>query len=259
MRRLTPLGERRSIAAMEFAMVAPVIATLTVGVFDVGRALIVWQQLANAANAIGEAAEKLSITDNQGASATELTPQQMQWAMSSIYAQIPGLNNGNGTGIYRGSYSVTLSDVVFYPLCATSKGCAAQTPYTVWSTYLTEGGTQLIQPPAAPASQLLRPCYPTQLTGVAQWPDNSTELSVMAQPTLVNKGQTMTLTPQVVADVSYNFQPSFPFFVKPVTLWASASLPSPYGGLEQQVMLNAPNGTYNESTNPEVCPIPPGN
>jgi hypothetical protein len=253
------LAERRSVAAMEFAMIAPAIATMALGVFDIGRALIVWQQLNDAAVAITEAAEVMSITTGTGGAATQLTAAQLQNAMTTIYAQIPGLNLGAGNGMFPGAFSVTLSSVSFYPLCATAVSCGSvQTPYTDWSSYLTSGGVKLEQPPGTLATSLLRPCYPTALVAVRQFPNQAPQqLQDMVNPLLVKNGATMTLAPQLVADVSYQFTPTFPFFVHPVTLWASSALPAPFGGLSQQVALS-PAGTYTQSTNPEACPTPPG-
>jgi hypothetical protein len=260
----TALAEQRSIATLEFAMVAPIMLTMTIAVFDIGRALIIWQQLNNAASAIAQAAEKFSVTvdPNTGETLTELTPQQMQDAMTSIYAQMPGLALGNGTGTLSGPYSVTLSSVVFSPVCtyADPSKCATQVPYVLWSSYLTEGGVKLAQPPATSASKLLRQCNDElPLTQAATFPNNSSQLSVMINPTL--GGTALTLTSQVVADVSYTFYPSFPQFPfmpfkSGVTIYASATMPDPFGGLDQVVQLNAQGGTYNEGTNPEYCTVP---
>ena len=201
--------------------------------FDLSRALIVWQETYNAAEAIAQSAEKLSVTP--GSTLTSLTGSQMQNAMSAVYAQIPGLNLGNGKGTYTGPYSVTLSSIVYLPPCQTTAGCAAQAPYTLWSSYLTEGGTQLMTVPT-PASPLLRPCG--SLIPVSQFPNDSTQLSKMLNPTLVTGGSAMTLSPQVVADVRYVFTPLFPLFLGTVTFWASATVPTPVGGSAQAVTFN---------------------
>ncbi len=258
-RRVPGLGpalrERRSVAAMEFAMIAPVIATMALAVFDIGRALIIWQQLNDAAVAITEAAEVMSITVGTNGTATQLTATQIQNAMTTIYAQIPGLNLGAGTGMFPGAFSVTLSSVSFYPLCATAQSCGTtQTPYTDWSAYLTSGGTKLEQPPGTLASSLLRPCTLTGLLPVRQFPNGPNQLQDMVDPVIIKNGVTMTVAPQLVADVSYQFTPSFPLFVHPVTLWASSTLPAPFGGVSQQVALTG--GTYTPLTNPEACAPP---
>jgi Flp pilus assembly protein TadG len=233
------MAERRSIAAMEFAMIAPVLSFMLFGIWDISRALLIWQQLDAAAQQITEAAEKLSVT--AGSSQTMLTATQMQTAMTTIYAVMPQLNLGNGTGSYPGSYAVTLSSVVYLPLCVQADGCTAetvlpQTPYTLWSSYLTQGGAQLNQKPTG-SNPLLRPCG--ALTPVAQFPDNASEYTEMVAATMVPGGSAMIETPQVVADIQYVFTPTFPMFVKPLTFWVSANLPAPLGGTDQAITFNA--------------------
>jgi hypothetical protein len=243
-------SDRRSIAALEFALIAPILATMTVGIFDLARAFIIWEQINDAAEAIAEAAEKLSVTtDAQGQPAAMLTAAQMQAAMSTVYAEIPGLQWGTGTGMFPGQFSVTLSGVVFrqanQQMCSTNTGCTEQRPYTLWSSFFTEqpqGGTQLI---TSPASQLLRSCN-GPLTAVAQFPDRpgTNQLLYMVRPSM--PGVTVPLVPQVVADVRYDYTPNFPFFLGSgaITLWASATLPAPIGGVTQAITFNnaAPAG-----------------
>ncbi|HTZ70790.1 MAG TPA: TadE/TadG family type IV pilus assembly protein [Acetobacteraceae bacterium] len=242
---------RRSIAALEFGLVAPIYCTLALAVFDIGRVLIIWEQVQSAADAVAQAAEKLSITP--GATTTSLTATQMQTAMSTLYAVMPGLNLGNNSGIDRGSYAVTLSGVAYLPLCVQSNGCTAettltQTPYTLWSSYLTQGGVQLDQTPTM-ATPLLRACG--ALTTVAQFPNDSTQLTKMIDATK-QSGGAIIQTPQVVADVWYQFTPSFPFFLKPMTLYASAAQPVPLGGTDQEITFNptAPTGNVVSCTLP---------
>jgi hypothetical protein len=157
--------------------------------------------------------------------------------MSTVYAQIPGLALGSGKGAYTGPFSVTLSAIVYLPLCTLTAGCAPQTPYTLWSSYLTEGGPQLMTV-ATPASPLLRPCG--SLSGVSQFPNDNTQLSKMLDPTKTAGGGPMTLAPQVVADVRYVYTPLFSLFIGgPVTFWASATAPTPVGGAAQAVAFSA--------------------
>jgi Flp pilus assembly protein TadG len=236
------LSERRSVAALEFAMVAPVVLTMTLAVFDLARALVLWEELQHAAEGIVEAAEKLSVTTVSGQPATQLTLTQIQAAMSTIYPEIPGLAFGTGTGVFPGQYSVTLSSVVYLEAnntwCTTTSGCTAEEPNTLWSAYLTEGGSQLI---TTPASSLQRQCV--QLTPVQVFPDNSQELTDMVTPGQGTAG--IPLVPQLVADVQYKFQPSFPMFLGKTTftMWASATLPAPLGGVTQAVSFSNSAGT----------------
>jgi Flp pilus assembly protein TadG len=264
------LAEPRSVAAMEFALVAPILITLTLATYDLARALLIWQQINNAAEAIAEAAEKIAANNN-----SQLTMAQMNNAMSTIYAEVPGLNLGNGTGSFPGKFGVTLSEVVYLPFCTTAVPSAAtcsttgyaltnggiQQPYTLWSAYLTEGGSSLMPF----TSSMLRKCNPggstdSPLTSVSAFPDASNELQVMVNPDMDGAQVALTMTPQVVADVQYVFIPSFPLYSllskTGLTLWASATMPVPTGGLTQEITYTG-TGADDGTTNPEVCTLIP--
>jgi Flp pilus assembly protein TadG len=230
-------GSRSGNAALEFALVAPFVITLMFGVFDLTRACVVWTQTCSAAQAIAEAAEKLSYV--VGSSQTQLTSTQMQAAMSTAYSEISGLSLGNGTSSSGSSFIVTLSEVVFVPICTTSSGCSAQLPYVSWSTALAQTGVSV----ATPA---LRACG--ALTPVATFPDDSTQLTKMVS---WSQNQ-IALAPQVVADVSTIFVPVFSMFTGPVTFRSSAALPAPVGGTNQIITYNsaAPAGSV------ETCTLP---
>ncbi len=234
---------RRGVAAMEFAMVAPVMVTLFFGTVDVSRAFIAWAEVNNAASAIAEAGEKLSVKTAN--SLTKLNYTQIQAAMSTIYAQMPGLDYGKGDGFLgKGGFAVTLSGVIFTPTCAQTTGCKTQTPYTMWSSYLAEGGAYLNQI-STTANPLTRACG--TLTSVAYFPNDSTQLTKMIMPTLYTSSfgnVTLTMVPQVVADVRFTFIPTFNIFVHSITFWASATLPSPLGGTDNQISFDttAPTG-----------------
>jgi hypothetical protein len=162
--------------------------------------------------------------------------------MSTIYAAIPGLALGSGTGTDTGTYGVTLSSVVFLPLCSLTTGCTpdsppAQTPYVLWSTALTEGGPQLGAPQ-------YRPCG--ALASVSVFPNDSTQLSKMISPSGI------LLTPQVVADVRYTYTPKFLGFVVSKTFYASAAMPSSSGGTDQQITLDTSASTAGVQT----CTLP---
>jgi Flp pilus assembly pilin Flp len=232
---------RRGAAALEFAVIAPVAVAMLMSVYDISRALIAWQQTCSAAEGVVQAAFKLSVVTDP--TVTALSSTQMQSAMSTIYAAMPGLNLGNGTGSFPGAYSVTLSSIVFVPLCAASSGCATQTPYTLWSTSLSEGGTKLL-------TSVARSCG--ALTSVASLSNSSTRLTQMLNPILVSGGTSMTLVPQLVADVQYTYTPLFSLFVGTVTFWATAALPAPINGTVQEVTYNttAPAGSVTTCTLP---------
>jgi len=204
---------------------------------DGARALLIWDQIHNAANAIAQAAEKLSVaTGTSGSSLSQLTADQMQQAMSVIYAEIPGLNLGNGGGLFPGNFGVALSSVTYTPLCTAASNCGAQVASLLWTSTLAVGGVQLQQ-------SWSRSCVipPVQ---VAHMPNSALDLLDIPSPVLAG-GTSMTLAPQVVADVIYKFTPWFPFFPVSGYFYATATFPSPVGGLNTTITFDSSGGSSN--------------
>jgi hypothetical protein len=228
---------RGGVASLEFALASPILLMLTLSGVDAARAFLIWSQIHYAANAIAEAAEKMSVTTdpNTGAVTTQLTADQMQQAMSLVYAEIPQLNLGNGGGLFPDNIAVVLSSVTYTPLCASATGCGAQTPSLVWSSYLSAGGPTLFQ-------GFDRHCG--TYNQVSRFYDSNANVSQMISPVMAG-GTAMTLTPQLVADVVYSFHPFFPLFIGATQMVASATMPSPVGGLKQVVTLNTSVSTGN--------------
>ena len=79
------LTDRRGAAAIEFAIIAPVLITLTIGVFDISRALTLQQEVYNAAHTIPTSASSMAVQPDKS---TSLTVTQVQQALSGIYAEI---------------------------------------------------------------------------------------------------------------------------------------------------------------------------
>jgi Flp pilus assembly protein TadG len=243
--------DRQGVAAMEFAMVAPIMLLLIWGVYDTARALVAWEETYHAAQAVAQAAEKLSVTNQTllggNTPETALTAQQMQDAMTSIYAEMPMLPNAsNPNGSFKGNYGVILSGVVFRPVCVANQNntCQTQTPYTLWSTYLNEGNAgQMLNPPPSLPDIFFRQCGP--LASVAHFPNNNNQLLYMINANLQSGGVTnINLIPQVVADVVYVYAPTFPLLRNfTYTFWASATFPAPLGGDDQEIKFNGSAAT----------------
>jgi len=256
------LNDSKAVAALEFALVAPVMLMLFFATVDICRAYIVWQEVENAAEAVVQAGEKLSVTSGQPL--TMLNSTQMQNAMSVIYAQMPGLLSGQLTG----KYGVTLSSVVYSPACPYTNPslCNAngftQTPYVQWSSYLQEVAGAPSS--CAAASQLMcnasvaplrgstaagcttsgTPTGSATLTSVRQFTNDGNQLKEMLNPTLV--ALPMVLVPQIVADVQYTYAPplmpglaKWLFVASGITFHASATLPAPLGGTKQAITYTA--------------------
>jgi hypothetical protein len=258
MSRRNPLAHAtRGVAALEFALVAPVMAIMFFGTLDICRAYLAWQEVNNAAEAIVQAAEKLSITANSPT--TQLTAAQMQAAMSTIYVEMPGLDYGKGDGLLgAGQFTAILSEVDFVPLCNTTTNCPPQTPQTLWSSWLTEG---VSSPPLMQSTAkfpLYRACG--ALNAVPKFPNDDTQLLDMLTPTktqVPNGGNTtMTMVPQLVADVRFTFIPTFHVFVPQIVFWASATLPAPLGSTSQEVTFSGNAVGANPQTCPEPTPAP---
>ncbi len=255
MQRMIARETRRGVASMEFAIIAPVVVTMCWGVYDIGRALVAWQETTLAAEAVAQAAEKLSVTGNvdavSGAPVLALTSQRMQDAMTTIYAAMPFLGLGDNSGSFTGNFSVTLSGVAYTPPCpASAQGPSAcvspQIPQVLWSAYLAEGGTQLLAPPVTPLALVQRACgTPPYITG--NFPNNAQQLQTLTD---VNKsgagGTDVVLIPQVVADVQYVFTPTFPLLGHSFTFWASASFPAPLGGDDQPILYDLTHSTSHQ-------------
>jgi Flp pilus assembly protein TadG len=240
------------VAAMEFAIIAPVVLMMIWGVYDAGRALIAWEETTHAAEAIAQAAEKLSVTGNvdatSGAPVLALTSQRMQDAMTTLYAEMPFLGLADNSGSFNGNVSVTLSGVTYNPPCPASQqgpgACVTpQIPQVVWSAYLVEGGAQLLAPPLTPLASVQRACgTPPYITG--NFSDNANQLLTLTDVNKAGAGGTDTvLIPQVVADVHYVFIPTFPLIGRSFTFWASASFPAPLGGDDQPIVLDLTHST----------------
>jgi hypothetical protein len=199
-------------------------------VVDIARLELIRGEVHNAANAIAEAAEKLSVTidPSTGALTTELTADQMQLAMTSIYAKIPGLNLGNGGSLFPDPYAVALSSVTYSPLCTKATNCGSQTASLLWSSSLSIGGAKLYL-------GFMSNCG--TIPQVAQFSDTNSNWNTIPSPVLAG-GAAMTLAPQIVANVAYSFYPFFPLFLGTVQVVASVSLPAPIGGLNQTITLN---------------------
>jgi hypothetical protein len=242
-----PCLGRRGVAAMEFGLATPILLAFTLFAVDGARALLIQREIGDAALAIAANAGKLSIkTGSNGSLSSSLNYDQMQKAMSMVFAQIPGLNLGNGGGLFPGAISVTLSEVEFLPLCASPvlSGCTAQTPYVLWSSYLDPayvGGTAQLQ------SGALRGC--AALIEVAQFPGTAAEYTKMVAPTLATGGTAaLTAAPQLVVDISYSFTPWFLRFFGSTTFYASANVPPPLGDTTTVTTLDTSTSTGTVAT-----------
>ena len=170
-------GDRRGVAALEFALLAPVLIVIAMSLTDVTNAVIAWWQLSSAADAIARIATTYAATNNNSNS---ITTTQAATASTAVFAVVPGLSSAP-----LSRYGVTISSIV---MTATPSNCTSGCTYvanTAWSVALQGSGAK-------------RPCG--VLGGVAD-----------GQPSSISTlpADTFTAAPVLVVDVTYDFTPLF--------------------------------------------------
>jgi Flp pilus assembly protein TadG len=241
-RTRTLRGGRRAVASIEFAAIAPVMFLMVAGVFDLTKAVVLWEQVHNTAHQVAISATNVSINPD---GTTSITPSQAQEAMSIIFAQMPWVRQG----IETGTRSVTLSSVAFVPI--TSSSCTQTASNNCYSAQVAwsvgyGGGNQS---GVTPFTVVTRSCTPlTQITPTAQLQMNQTPLNTL-------RTANVTLPDAViVADVHYKYTPFFlKFLTGAVDFWATASYPARSGS--SVANLNLQYTTYTGS-NGTQCTVP---
>ncbi len=241
------LGCRRSIASMEFAIVAPLMLLLLGGVYDTSEALILYTEVYNCAHTIPASASDYAV---RGTGATILTYDEIQLVESEIWADIPELRSGQKVS---SSTSVTLTAVTFSVDRgeATCLSQALSSSVFQISSGCTYDADQLwsvaYHPPASDASRStfyneLRACYAaTQVAPTAPNPISplSTYMDTLPVANLSTTGATIPSSyysgyyqlaagpaPILVTDVQFTYTPGFSFiFHGNVTFWVLGMWP----------------------------------
>ena len=197
---------RRGTAALEFGLIAPVMISMFIGVFDITRGMIVQQQVYNAAHMIPVSASTLAV---QPDSTTSLTVSQVQQSLSAVFAAIPGRRSGS----LPGQASATMTSVTFVQVDASCTSACAVAPHVAWSVAYADPPGR-IAGNANSFQTVTRPCMQLNQTGpAADAPGDLTSLPTanVASP-----------DPLLVVDVHYRFTPLFLNFVTgPIDFWAS--------------------------------------
>ncbi len=202
-------ADRRGVAALEFALLAPALVVIVLGLYDISKAVIVWWQLSAAAGAIARIGTTYAATpDNTNV----LSTTQAASASTAIFAVIPALAQGPSS-----RYGVTMTSVVMTP---TVPGCSSN------CTYLSNTAWSLALQGAAP----LRPCgSPGQVADGT--PSSSLTLPLDA----------FTRAPLLVVDVTYDFIPLFnTFFGHALTFMETAYLATRTGNDAAWIRLTGP-------------------
>jgi Flp pilus assembly protein TadG len=200
------LRARRGIAALEFALIAPIMVILTLGVVDATRALLAFQQITSAAQQVAEiGTARASVNELASDGNLQVYDFDVAAAASAIYAYIPRLRPDVGGD--NSSYVVTVTSVAF---TASQNGYTAS---TAWSAVGETGG------PADASQTPFRPCGGLVLTAAGTPPSMST-LPILTTPPLVG------LTSLLVVDVQYKFSPLFlQWITGPIEMHRTAYLP----------------------------------
>jgi Flp pilus assembly protein TadG len=206
----------RAVAALEFAILAPVMALLLLAVYNLARVAIIWEQVWSASRSIAESATTLA---SQADGSSQINTQEVNLALSEIFAQMPWVAAGIATGPFRGTgqnepntITAVLSSVNYVP----KTGCtAASCPYeqTIeWSiSYVPAGFTGFI-------ASAYRPCI--QSTAGAPVP------ATIVNSTTYKGDPVYVSDPFVIADVSVIFTPYFfNILTGNVTLSATSYVP----------------------------------
>lgn len=190
---------RRGVASLEFALIAPVLILLCIGVFDLARAMIVQEQVWNAAHTIPVSASSLAVQPDR---TTSLTVAQVQQTLSGIFASMPWLRSGGLTG----ETYVVMSSVNFI------KVQNAWRPELAWSVaYAGHGLANFVQ--------RTRSCNPAPVEVAAV---TSAAGSLLSLPVLGIANP----APILVVDVYYQFTPMlFGVASGPFGFWASGYWP----------------------------------
>jgi hypothetical protein len=238
------------IASIEFALLAPVMASMMCGMVDLTDAIIANQRVSTTAEEVGEIATQQSVQPDL---TTSLTVAQVLTAQTAIYGILPEVRY-----LPSSSFSVTISEISYngysyppssvpctpaspvqqscYPCNVLGLGASGNCPYNyynvAWSIPLTYGG------------QVERPCGSATIV----LPTASPTVNASGAITSVPTGSMTTGNASVLAvDVSYKFTPIFFKFVTgTITFRQSAyfnqrSFTSPYVTL---TTTGATAGTY---------------
>jgi hypothetical protein len=220
-------ADRRSTAAIEFALIAPLLLVLSGGVYDLCSAVLVYNEVTTAATTIVASASSAAVNLD---GSTAISYDEVQQAESGIWADIPGLRTGLQSGQVK---SVTISSIDFQPpsTCPTGSNCNPYTAYVMWSVSYTGGATS-----GANFANKIRICSPSG----ANSDGLGGEKQVAASSGLNGSNFTYTLptaglsaytpdptgpAPVLVADVVFSYTPLFSVFKTPFTFVGTAIWP----------------------------------
>jgi len=204
--RKGPLRSRDGLAALEFAMIAPLLVAGVAGLYDLSTALIAWKRVAMAAQSIAEIATDLAATtsDTNILNVTKVTN-----ATSAAYAYLPTLLTAAPN-----AFGVTLSSVVMVPNPTTCTSACTYTAHVAWSGVFQGSGA-------------MRPCDARAgVSALSFVADGSSPSSTTLPVDMQSSG-----LPVLVVDVVYTFKPIFFTYIGANIQMAQSAYFSPRTGL----------------------------
>lgn len=204
--------DRRGVAAIEFAVVAPLLGMLILGAADLANATLTYWQLTLAAQAVGQIAANSAAESND---TNSLSKTQAYDAATAAYPVVPSFASASVA-----NYGVVLTSVYFTPTVA---GCTSGCQYTAtvaWSHTLLGG--------SAP-----RLCG--NLTSVSNnSPPSSTTLPASA----------FSAAPLLVVDLHYTFYPLRTTYLPvSISMMRSGYFPMRTGTTSQWMTYTDPTST----------------
>ncbi len=210
---------RRGVAALEFAISAPLLIVLMMSMYDAANGWLAWQRMAVAAQSVGQIATLVAVN----ADGTNSLSHDQAWrASTAVYAAMPELLAAGA------KYGVTMTEVEFftYDSCNTTS-CTADVS---WST-------------------VLLGAVPPRLCGTLAVVANQAPTGSSVLPENVFQA-----APVLVVDVAYQFTPMFlGTLTGPIAMARSAYLPVRSGVQDQSISYD----DVTAACPPPPTPCPP--
>jgi Flp pilus assembly protein TadG len=186
--RAGPLGSRSGVAALEFALILPVLVSMIAGLFDLTTGYIASLRV----NYCAQAIDQIATAEAAGSTTTNtLNLSQVSAAASAAYAYLPNLLSASPP-----TFGIVVTSIVMTPtVVGCTTGCT-YTPHVAWSgTFKGTSGTK-------------RPCDTVQGTSVITQTTDSSTPSPTTLPSDVYSAASL-----LVVDVTYTFTPTFSNFI----------------------------------------------
>ncbi len=207
-----PVRSRSGVAAIEFALVAPMLVITIAGLYDLTTAFVAWKRVALAAQAIDEIATSLAATVK---GTNQLNLDQATKSASAIYAYLP-----KTLAAAPPPYGVVISSIVMQPTVYTCTIGCTYLPHVAWSGVYEGSGT-------------LRPCDVTP--GVKDVTYGTPSILFVPNTASQNPYTLPTdlqgVAPLLVVDVNYTYIPMFFKFITGNIVMSQSAYFSPRTGL----------------------------